>query len=366
MSTDAARIRGRPAWGLVKWTAAGLLGLVLLVSGLFGMKPVVIWTHLAGTEVHVAGTDLFSYTDSSHDCRGWVLAPGVAPPKPLIGNLLWAPTTTAAQRAQSREVTVKGGRCADGDYWALRASDNDVWSRSPDFKAVGDVGFSGLLAFMGGSLIIGSYRGVRRVLRDGPDEPVTRDTPIHRSAQLRGVPRAESRFLRTLTALVTTVGVLVAAGLGFFVFMTVFWALQKAVPALGFTIPLMGFVGIGVAIFGYVRLNRWLAARHLRRLRRNGTALPGVVADTRSRFVINTRGPSYIWVVLAIEFTDPSTAAEHWLKRSYRFRRAEVHQSTSFEDDYGAGTKVNVFQSKRKIWYAVDIDAARLYWTQRW
>jgi hypothetical protein len=74
-------MRRLPRRGVVKGiVAASLAGLALLVAGLCGAAvPVLIWTHAAGTEVHVRGTAQVRTPRSGLVCKGWVLPPGVAP-----------------------------------------------------------------------------------------------------------------------------------------------------------------------------------------------------------------------------------------------------------------------------------------------
>jgi hypothetical protein len=129
---------------------------------------VLIWTHTAGSEVHVRGTAQVHTPRSGMVCKGWVLPPGVAPPVPYPGDrLMWALTTTGQDRADSYRVTVKGGQCADGDYWALRAGGGDVWKDTADPTALGYVGFRLLMAFLGGGLLVATWRAGRRILRGG-------------------------------------------------------------------------------------------------------------------------------------------------------------------------------------------------------
>lgn len=157
---------------------AGLFGLVFLVTGLWSMAPpVLIWTHLAGTEVRVQDTEQVHTPRSGLVCKGWVLPPGVASPVPQPNDrLMWEPTTTAPDHAESRYVRVRAGQCADGDYWAQPAGDDVVWNGSPDFSTLEEVGLRGLVVCAGGALLRATYRASRRALRDGPERRRSQST----------------------------------------------------------------------------------------------------------------------------------------------------------------------------------------------
>jgi hypothetical protein len=143
--------------------AAAVIGLLLVASGLPGVvAPMLVWTHLGGTAVQVRGTALVHHPRSV-SCEGWVLPSGVAPPVAVPGDRLsWALTTTAEERADSYRVTVKGGQCVDGNYWALADGDDEVWSGRADLSAMLDVGTHAVWVFLGGGLFVASWRTGRR------------------------------------------------------------------------------------------------------------------------------------------------------------------------------------------------------------
>lgn len=167
MSSDAVRAPVGPGRRWASRIVVGVVGLLLVVGGLWGaVPPVLVWTHLGGTAVQVRGTAPVHHPRSV-SCVGWVLPSGVAPPVPLPGHRLsWALTTTAKERADGHRVTVQSGQCVDGDYWALAAGDDEVWSRTVDWSTLLDVGVRALWVPLGCGLLLGLRRGGRRT-RDG-------------------------------------------------------------------------------------------------------------------------------------------------------------------------------------------------------
>jgi hypothetical protein len=161
--TASRRPHVSPGKRLAGRILGSFLGLVLMVAGLLGVvPPVLIWTHLAGTAVQVRGTAMVHHPRSVR-CEGWVRPAGVAPPVRLPDDRLsWALTTTAEDRAESYRITVHGGRCLDGDYWALADGDDDVWTGSVDPSALLDVAPYALWVLLGGGLFVASWRAGRR------------------------------------------------------------------------------------------------------------------------------------------------------------------------------------------------------------
>ncbi|MGW1056190.1 hypothetical protein [Streptomyces sp. NPDC002521] len=171
--------------------------------------------------------------------------------------------------------------------------------------------------------------------------------------------------MRIVRIALLVVGAIVTPFVGFVLGATAAAVLARLLtddPAIVDTvIPLVGIGGAAAAVISWTRLLRLAHYRHLRQLRRSGSAVRGEVVAACTSFAKNPRGPGHWTVRLEVAWTDPGNGCAREASKAFRFTERNREGARDFQRRHSAGSAIGVLPGRRRG-FLLDVPELPAWW----